>query len=69
MQNETFSIRAYGKSELAMMYFPRLSKDAALKKLRYWIKINPRLRHLLKVRGQYFTPKQVQKIVDEVGEP
>ena len=69
MQNETFTIRAYGKSELAMMYFPKDCKRSALRKLKHWISINPRLAFLIKNRGNYFTPKEVQKIVDEVGEP
>jgi len=68
MESE-FEIRAYGKSELAMMYAPELTESGAWKKLKRWMKINPRLRHLLKVNGKIFTPRQVRKIVDEVGEP
>ena len=70
MTDETFVIRAYGKSELAMMYFPNSSsKRSALRKLQHWISINPRLRVLMGSSGNYFTPKEVQQIVDEVGEP
>ena len=70
MENETFVIRAYGKSELAMMYFPNSSsKRSALRKLQHWISINPRLSVLIGSSGKYFTPKEVQQIVDEVGEP
>jgi hypothetical protein len=69
MKNERFTIRAYGKSELAMLYFPYLSGDVALKKFKVWLKVNPRLRPLLTTRGQTYTPKQVRKIVEEVGEP
>ena len=69
MKQESFVIRAYGKSELAMMYFPDSSKDAALKRLKNWFRINPRLKTLIKSGGKNFTPKQVQQIVDEVGEP
>jgi hypothetical protein len=36
MKQETFTIRAYGKSELALLYSPELTKDAALKRLRNW---------------------------------
>ena len=70
MTDETFTIRAYGKSELAMMYFPNSSsKRSALRKLQHWISINPRLSALIGSSGNYFTPKEVQLIVDEVGEP
>ena len=69
MENEKFVIRAYGKSELAMMYFPNSSKRSALRKLQHWISINPRLSVLIGSSGNYFTPKEVQQIVDEVGEP
>ena len=70
MENETFVIRAYGKSELAMMYFPNSSsKRSALRKLQHWISINPRLNALIGSSGNYFTPKEVQLIVNEVGEP
>ena len=68
-QDEPFRIKAYGKSELAMIYFPRLSKKAAMKKLESWLRINPRLCHLIR-KGIYdYTPKQVRQIVEEVGEP
>jgi hypothetical protein len=70
MTDETFTIRAYGKSELAMMYFPNSSsKRSALRKLQHWISINPRLSVLIGSSGNYFTPKEVQLIVNEVGEP
>ena len=69
MKNETFTIRAYGKSELAMMYFPELSKESALKKFRYWLSLNTRLRNLISKEIRGYTPKQVRLIVEEIGEP
>lgn len=69
MTDEKFIIRAYGKSELAMMYFPDDSKETAIKKLRFWLTINPRLKPLINRTFRYYTPKQVKKIVEEVGEP
>ena len=52
------------------MYFPNSSsKRSALRKLQHWISINPRLSVLIGNSGNYFTPKEVQQIVDEVGEP
>ena len=38
-----FQIRAYLKSDLALLYFPCLSSEAALRKLRRWINFNPSL--------------------------
>ena len=52
-----------------MKYFPYLSPEAARKKLRKWLKINPRLRNLKPKRAKDFTPKQVKTIVKELGEP
>ena len=68
-QDEPFVIKAYYKADLAMLYGPELSKDAAMKRLRNWLRANPRLRPLLQVKGQTYTPKQVAAIVDEIGEP
>ena len=69
MTDETFIIRAYGKSELAMLYFPKHTPEAAMRNFRQWLSVNPRLRHLRQQKGHYFTPKQVRMIVEEVGEP
>ena len=69
MKNETFRIRVYGKSELAMLYFPHMSPEGALKALKRWIKINPRLSKMKLNKGKYYTPNQVKKMVCEWGEP
>ena len=69
MKNERFVIRAYGKSELAMLYLPELGKATALRQLRKWLFVNKNLRYLLKSKGKTYTPKQVRKIVEEIGEP
>ena len=69
MQNEEFIIQTYGKSELAMLYFPHLSKESALKNLREELKINPRLHHLVNAKTHKYWPKQVRMIVEELGEP
>ena len=55
-ENEVFKIRAYGKSELAMLYFPGDSK-------------NKRLRKFITPKRKYYSPKQVRVIIDELGEP
>ena len=64
-----FKIHAYGKSELAMMYFPGDSKDSALRKFRFWLKVNKRLRKFITPKRKYYSPKQVRVIIDELGEP
>jgi len=69
MQDEKFVIRAYGKSELAMLYLPHHTKKTALKVLSSWIEYNPRLRLMKTRQKRYFTPYQVRKIVEELGEP
>ena len=69
MKNERFVIRAYGKSELAMLYFPNYCKATALRQLRKWLFVNRNLRYLLRNKTNYYTPKQVRKIVEEIGEP
>ena len=68
MNEKKFEIRAYYKSELAMIYFPHDNADNASRKMREWFRVNARLKHLIGQRGP-LTPKQVRIIVDEVGEP
>ena len=69
MADKAFEIRAYGKSELAMQYFPELTQEAAQKKLNNWLRINSRLRHLINASIKGYTPKEVRMIVEEVGKP
>ena len=69
MKNEEFVIRYYGKSELAMIYYPKISPSAAAKKFRNELRTCPRLRHLVSKSKHDFTPRQVRKIVKELGKP
>ena len=68
-ENEVFKIRAYGKSELAMLYFQGDSNATALKKLRYWLSQNENLRMFINGPKKYYSPKQVRIIIRELGEP
>ena len=68
MKNE-FEIRAYGKSELAMKYYPHSSKKAAMESFRHELQLNPRLRHLINRHRHVYWPKQVRMIIEELGEP
>lgn len=69
MKEEKFVIRAYGKSELAMLYLPQHTPSTALKLLKSWLLFNPRLRNIGRNKSKFYTPKQVKKIVEELGEP
>ena len=69
MNEKEFKIHAYGKSELAMMYFPGDSPERALKKFRFWLSLNKKLKHFVSRNYKFFTPKQVKIIFDELGEP
>jgi len=69
------TIKSYGKSELAMLYFPNAeTKKGALSNLSNWIKGNRKLRQALSqcgmpVRSKFFTPKEVALIFHYLGEP
>lgn len=72
---QEFKIKAYGKSELALQYFPEAaSAHTAVNHLMSWIRCNPVLTEELTRLGyrksaKYFTPKEVGKIVEYLGEP
>lgn len=70
----TFTIRLYGKSELAMLYQPNSTPDTAMKTLYRWIKGCPILLAELKQMGynihrRSFLPREVEAIVRHLGEP
>ena len=70
-----FEIRSYGKSELAMLYFPNaMTAEGALSNLRFWIRKCRDLDEALKACGmarqaKSYTPKEVALIVEYLGEP
>lgn len=64
----------YGRTELACIYCPRLTPQAAWRKLRMWISINSELSLELTALGydghhRSFTPRMVQAIAHYLGEP
>ena len=75
MNHDDFEIRTYGKSELALKYFPNSETTAgALSNLNYWISGNRKLVKALKACGmptksKSFTPKEVALIVKHLGDP
>jgi hypothetical protein len=75
MTKEKFEIRTYGKSELAMLYFPHaLTPNGALSNLNFWIRRNRRLTEALQqcgmpLKAKSFTPREVALIVQYLGTP
>ena len=71
---DKFEIKAYLKTEFAQLYFPCLSAEAALKKLRKWIAVNPELHRQLYggregKNDQTFSKRQVQLLIDVLEAP
>lgn len=70
-----FKVKAYGKSELALQYFPdAASAHTAVNHLMSWIHRHPVLSEGLARMGyrksaKFFTPKEVAMIVEYLGEP
>ena len=70
-----FEIRSYGKSELAMLYFPDAqTASGALSNLNFWIRRCTELRNALRGCGmprnaKCYTPKEVKLITYHLGEP
>ena len=69
-----FPIRVYTKVELALLYAPHLSENAALNNLSRWMRHNKLLMAALEEVGYYkyrhsFTPKEVRLIFRYMGEP
>jgi len=69
-----FEIKAYLKSELALLYFPCFSSEAALRKLRRWINFNADLHRDLYngpegKNDQLFSKRQVTVLVRYLDMP
>lgn len=73
--NDNFEIRTYGKSELAMLYFPNAeTTKGALNNLNYYIDHKRGLRKKLRQlgsppRAHTYLPIEVELIVKALGEP
>lgn len=72
---QEFKVKAYGKSELALQYFPDVaSAHTAVNHLMSWVRRSPILQEELaklgyKKSAKFFTPKEVGLIVEYLGEP
>ena len=67
-------VRTFGRTELAQLYSPDLTAEAAWKKLKRWIALNGDLTARLTELGyrpsqRSFTPKMVEQIFHYLGEP
>ena len=74
MTTTTFRIHAYGVGELAALYSPHLSRRGAILQLWRWINYHGVLKAKLVELGYHpgvrsFTPRQVECIVEHLGEP
>ncbi len=74
MNNGSFKVREYGRTELAQLYCPDIAPESAWRKLRKWIELSPGLADRLRAVGydfhmRSFTPAQVRLIVEAIGEP
>jgi len=77
MKNELstpFLIRTYGVGELARLYNPYSLPASATRQLYRWIHHHPTLPAKLAELGYHpgqkvFTPKQVQCLIEHLGEP
>ncbi len=69
-----FKTKSYGVCELACLFLPTLSCRSASNQFRNWIKKNEKLKQTLFDAGfhnrqKIYTPKQVQIIIEHLGEP
>ena len=69
-----FKIKPYGKSELAMQYFPDSDPHVALNRLNAWIRRCRPLADALagchqSPHAKFFSPKAVRLITASLGEP
>ena len=71
---KNFCIKEYGRTELAQLYCPDITPEAAWRKFRKWMHRYPGLNDHLAAIGytpqcRSFTPAQVRMIVEAIGEP
>lgn len=74
LERTPFVVRAYDKIELARLYLGRYTDRIALRRFNEWLQYSPQLWKALQSTGvdvstRYFTPRQVEIIVEHLGEP
>ena len=73
-QGEPFHLRIYRKQELAMMYFPDVSKESATRNLRRWVARCTELSKELEKSGfdknrKFYLRHEVELIIKFLGLP
>ena len=63
------TIRTYGRTELAQLYFPTICPRAAWAKLRLYMQDYPALTEILNTGHRSFLPSEVATIFDCLGRP
>ena len=69
-----FVLRAYGRTELAQLYYPNLKTESAWRALRHELELCKPLARELRAQGytttqRHFTPRQVRTITQYLGTP
>ena len=72
--NSHFVHRSYGLKELATLYSPNIAPASASTRLKHWIMTTPALLNRLiqasyRPNARILSPRQVDIILDEFGEP
>ena len=68
-QNNNNTIRTFGRTELAALYFPYIQPHTAWQKLRGLLADDPALEHLTRLRRRTFLPAEVNIIYQHLGRP
>ena len=69
-----FILRTYGRTELALLYYPNLKSESAWRALRHELELCKDLARALRKEGytpaqRRFTPRQVRTITQHLGTP
>ena len=72
--DKPFEVRTYGRTELALLYYPNLKSESAWRALRHELELCKDLARALRKEGytpaqRRFTPRQVRTITQHLGTP
>ncbi|MBO7466064.1 MAG: DUF4248 domain-containing protein [Bacteroidaceae bacterium] len=72
--DKPFNVRTYGRTELALLYFPQHTPCATWRALRHELELCKPLARELRAQGyttsqRHFTPRQVRTITQYLGTP
>ena len=69
VQSSHFKIQSFGRTELATRYFPNIKPMSAWLKLKALLLENPDLAPLTQLKRRTFSPAEVNKIYQALGQP